>query len=69
MSTQQSDTQLTSSSNIPKDFGTPMTTGEVIADATSLITARVATIKKTKDTGLWLGIHHDVWAQLVSKLI
>ena len=69
MSTQQSDTQLASPSNVPEDFGTPMTPGEVIADATSLITARVATIKKTKDTRLWLGVHHDVWAQLVSKLI
>jgi len=69
MSTQQSNTQLASSSNIPEDFGIPMTPGEVIVDATSLITARVATIKKTKDTGLWLGVHRDVWAQLVSKLI
>ena len=69
MSTQQSDTQLASPSNVPEDFGTPMTPGEVIVDATSLITARVATIKKTKDTGLWLGIHRNVWAQLVSKLI
>jgi len=39
MSTQQSDTQLASSSNIAKDFGTPMMPGEVITDATSLITA------------------------------
>jgi len=45
-----------------------MMPGEVIADATQLITTRVATIKKTKDTGLWLGVHHDVWAQLVSKV-
>ena len=61
MSTQQSDTQLTSSSNVPEDFGTPMMPGEVIADATSLITMRVATIKKTKDTRLWLGVH---WLQI-----
>jgi len=60
MSTQQSDTQLASSSNVPEDFGTPMMPGEVIMDATSLITAQVATIKKTKDTRLWLGVHRDV---------
>jgi len=39
-----------------------MTPGEVIADATNIITSRVAAIKKMKDTASWLEVRRDVWA-------
>ena len=53
----------------PADSPPSLTLPEVVKEATTFITAQLASIKGTQDTGPWMDAHHFVWAQLVCDTI
>ena len=66
MATQLSNTSGQSESTLSATATGSMTPADIIMEATTLITTKVASLKGKKEMEIWVEVQQYVWEQLVS---